>query len=215
MERKDFRTILRQAVQSFRGFAPMGILAEVNESEYKDAVNPNSLDAVKLQALMPEMVSWYFLDIESNLEFTEYEHLWMLASIASNLNLVGKREMRLLSDLYLRSVANHTNSRIFCIMLLLNLDKLLPEKQSFMALIFNVIGGDKSSYSQRDVLLDLIDIMADLGSIRYQDKALFYIIKYASLNSLSYVHDRIRVLIEMYDEGIQQTMIQWIEKGSR
>lgn len=213
MERPEFLEILRKAIKSFNGFAPLGIFADIDEGEYREAMSATIRDDLQ-NFSMEEFIACYFDELRRGTNFTEYENLWMLENIAMHPEFVTLNEVKLLVDLYVKLINTKAHSRIFCVMLLINIDKSLPVNQSFVSYLIKIVHGPESQLSQKDTLIDLIDVMADLGSLKHEDKALKFILRYAQSNNLNYVIEKILNLSIPYGSEMTERIRQWIEKGN-
>ena len=204
----ELRSFLVRAIRSFNGFSPLGVFSDIEEEDYiPEAITIPASDIV-------EVVDAYFNAIQINQIFSEAEHIWILQNIALNveiLNQFNANNIKTLSMHYLNAVPTRASSRIFCIMLLLMLDKFLHDKQSFVMFIFNQAKETNNErLTQRDTLLDLTDVLIDLGAIKDQAKALRILMILSERSNLKYVTDRVLDLSMNYNEETALILLGWV-----
>ena len=208
MDLPELRSLLERAIRSFNGFSPLGVFSDIEEEDYiPEAITIPASDIV-------EVVDAYFNAIQINQIFSEAEHIWILQNIALNveiLNQFNANNIKTLSMHYLNAVPTRASSRIFCIMLLLMLDKFLHDKQSFVMFIFNQAKETNNErLTQRDTLLDLTDVLIDLGAIKDQAKALRILMILSERSNLKYVTDRVLDLSMNYNEETALILLGWV-----
>lgn len=217
MEVAEFRRELTNVMRGFSGFSPMGILEGAGEEGYIS--NPdNELPPINIQ----DMIEAYFDALELREQFTNYEHLWMLEQIGLHKKLqeaFGPRHIKILSDRYLDMIPTNMSCRIFMMMLLMVLDQKLPDNKSFVAYLFKKAQETNNErLSQRDTLIDIVNVMTDLGAINHHDKSLKILITLSDQRDLGYVRDQVLGIASVYDEEIIGKLNEWLRtnenKGS-
>ena len=213
MERPEFLIILNKAIKGFNGFGPLGIFSDIDEPEYKGAVGQNEAGS-PTDFSIDEFIACYFDELKRGTVFSEHENIWMLQNVAMHPDSITLTEVRLLADLYLKMIAGKYYSRVFCLMILIGIDKTLPDNQSFVSYILKQLSSDNFQLSQKDTLIDMIEVMADLGAFKHEDKALLFTIRYARSNNLLYVIDRVLDMSMPYGVEMTNKVQEWIKRGN-
>jgi hypothetical protein len=87
----------------------------------------------------------------------------------------------------------------------------LNEKQSFVRFIFNQAKeANNERLTQRDTLMDLTDVLIDLGAIKRQEKALRILMLLAERSELYYVTDRVLDLALGYGDDLIPILKSWV-----
>lgn len=206
MELEAFKTLLSKASRSFQGFGPLGIYAGIDEEFIPEA-------EVISASVIHEVVDAYLIYMQSE-KFSESEHIWILENIAMHSEILEKfnaAHVKALCMHYLNSVQSHATSRIFCIMLLLILDKYLNDKQSFVMFIFNQAKDvNNERLTQRETLMDLTDVLIDLDALKHQEKALRILTVLSERSNLKYVTDRVIDLASVYGDEVIHIVRGWV-----
>lgn len=208
MEVTELKKILTKAIKKFNGFGPLGIFADIDAEEFIPEAEVISEDQ------LADVIDAYLIAIQSDEKFSEEEHIWILQNIAMHSEILEKfnaAHVKALCMHYLNSVQSHATSRIFCIMLLLILDKYLNDKQSFVMFIFNQAKDvNNERLTQRETLMDLTDVLIDLDALKHQEKALRILTVLSERSNLKYVTDRVIDLASVYGDEVIQIVRGWV-----
>lgn len=209
MEIEYFRKFLTERLRVFNGFSPMGVLEGAGEEGYISNINN-----LQTHFNIEEIIESYFNALETQEQFTNYEHLWVLEQIGLNRELLDKftvRHLRILTDLYLSAITTNMSCRIFIMMLLMVLDQKLPDNKSFIAYLFKRSSETNNErLSQRDTLIDVINVMTDLGAISHHDKSLKILVIMSDQRELNYVREQVFRIASVYGEEVIQALKQWL-----
>ena len=193
---------LREVLKKVRG------LTLSADSEYISETENISVSDIS------DIANIYFESLPTE-KFSEIEHQWILKNIAIHIEALefDANKIKALCVHYLNSVQSHAESRIFSIMFLMMLDKYFNDSQSFVIFIFNQLKNANNAFlTQRETLMDLTDVLIDLGAIKHQEKALRILLVLSERNGITYVAERVLDLAIIYGIEFVEVIKGWIKK---